>query len=79
MARDNALLLRVTACAADENIDNPETWAWSRQWQLSATPGWDGAYAYAIAANIPNPGDDGGVITDGMILSGVQALRATEG
>jgi hypothetical protein len=76
MARDDALLLRVTACAADEGLDNPEAWAWSRQWQISAQPGWDAAYSYAITANNPNPGDDAGVITDAMILSAVQSLKA---
>lgn len=76
MARDNALLLRVTACAADEGIANPETWAWSHQWELSAQPGWDAAYAYAITAENPNPGDDSGVVTDAMILSAVQSIKA---
>lgn len=78
MARDNALLLRVTACAADENIPNPESWAWAHQWQLSSQPGWDAAYAYALASESENPGDEAGVITDGMILAAVQALRIAE-
>jgi hypothetical protein len=33
----------------------------------------ESAYASALAANNPNPGGDESVITDGMILSHVQA------
>jgi hypothetical protein len=63
LAKDDQLLARVTACAATEGI--PE-------------PGWDAAYAYAITAAIPNPGNDEGCITDGMILASVQAIATAE-
>lgn len=78
LARDNALLDRVTACAATQGKADPTSWAYAHQWKLSAEPGWDDAYAYAIAAGTDNPGDDGGVITDAMILSAVQKHRALE-
>ncbi|WP_157992984.1 hypothetical protein [Leucobacter luti] len=42
---------------------------------MSAQPGWDAAYASALAAGNEEPGADPGVITDGMILAAVRALR----
>lgn len=78
LAKDEKLLDRVTACAATEDIFEPAQWAYAHRWQLSAEPGWDAAYAYAINAAIPNPGNDEGVITDGMILSSVQAMVTAE-
>lgn len=74
LAGDQFLLLRVTACAASENVDNPQAWTMLHAWQLSAQPGWDEAYAYAIANGVEEPGADETVITDPMILSAVQAL-----
>ena len=50
-------------------------WAQQQPWALSAQPGWDAAYASAIAAKNPAPGADEAVISDGMILAAVQALR----
>jgi hypothetical protein len=41
---------------------------------LAASPGWDQAWSSALAAGNETPGRDPGVITDGMILSGVQAI-----
>jgi hypothetical protein len=78
LARDGDLLLRAAACAATEGILEPETWAWKRQWQFSAQPGWDEAYSYAISASVENPGAQENVITDSMILSAVQAIIASE-
>ena len=78
LAQDTDLLERVAACAATQNIHPPVSWAYDRQWQLSAQPGWDAAYAYAIAANVEFPGAQGTVITDAMILSGVQAIVNAE-
>lgn len=78
MARDNDLLLRVAACAANEGVKDPEQWAWKHQWEVSAQPGWDDAYAYAINAAVEYPGAQGTVISDAMILSGVQSIHAAE-
>jgi hypothetical protein len=78
LAKDNQLLDRVTACAASEGLHEPGNWAYFHRWQLSAEPGWDAAYSYAVTANTPNPGNDEGVITDGMILTSVQAMVTAE-
>lgn len=78
LAGDADVQLRVAACAANEGIDNPQGWAAMRSWELSAQPGWDAAYASAIAAGSEAPGADEAAITDGMILSAVQGLRAGE-
>lgn len=75
IAADQQLLLRVTACAAAEGASDPAFWAQSHVWQLSAQPGWDAAYAYAIAHGVERPGADESVIGDGMILAAVQSLR----
>lgn len=50
LAKDFDILERVTACAATQLVADPATWASSHQWHLSAEPGWDAAYAYAIAS-----------------------------
>ena len=78
MAQDNYLLLRITACAAGEGIDTPRRWAGERNWVFSAQPGWDASYAYAIATNVQDPGNSEVVITDGQILSAVQAVVNAE-
>lgn len=78
LARDQGLTDRVTACAASEKHADPVKWAFDHRWELSAEPGWDDAYAYAVRNGITNPGDDEGVITDGMILSAVQMLLNQE-
>ena len=78
MARDDLLLDRITACASTQDVDAPERWVRNRSWEFSATPGWDASYAYAIAANVPTPGNDEGVITDSAILASVQATVTAE-
>ena len=69
MAQDGDLNARVNACMAQEapNV------AGFNMLIICASPGWDAAWASAIAGNVPNPGRDPGVISDGMILSAVQA------
>lgn len=76
LARDEGLISRVTACAATQGIPNPAGWAYNQQWALSSQPGWDAAYASALAADTSQPGADESVITDPMILSAVQAIAA---
>lgn len=77
LTQDNSLINRIIACASLERIPDAVTWVYSNRWALSAQPGWDAAYASALAAN-PSaiPGDNEAVITDGMILSAVQAMYA---
>jgi hypothetical protein len=78
LAGDTHIIARVAACVATQTHTDPLRFAWENAWRLSAEPGWDAAYAYAISANVTDPGNDEGCITDGMILSAVQALIAAE-
>lgn len=75
---DSDLRLRIVACAAIEDIPNPEQWAEVRAWDFASTPGWAEQWAYGVAANVERPGRDEGVITDGDILGRVQQLREAE-
>lgn len=79
LAKDETLFDRVAACAASEQIPNPQGWAWSLVWQFSAQPGWADAYSYAIATGVENPGREESVISDGQILAAVQALNSQVG
>ena len=72
-ANDQALLGRIAACAAQEQVFPPEPAAYSVIWQISSASDVEAAYASALASNNPNPGGDETVITDGMILAGFQA------
>jgi hypothetical protein len=76
-ARDNQLADRIAACAATQGEPEPEQWARLHMWALAASPGWDDAYSYAVTAGNPAPGNDSGVITDGMILAAVQPLLSS--
>lgn len=77
IAYSQSLRRRVTACAAQEDVPNASQWAANEMFYLVATD-WIAAWASAEAAD---PGGDHGAneaaVTDGMILSGVQA-RLTE-
>lgn len=76
MAGDNQLTQREAAAAAQEQDGDPMTWALANGMKLAASPGWADAWASALASGNTEPGKDPGVITDGMILSAVQALAA---
>jgi hypothetical protein len=78
MAEDLALNRRLTAAVAKEAILDPKGWLYPRNWQVVSQPGWDAAWDSAVAGGVTNPGADEAVITDGMILSGVQAVIASE-
>jgi hypothetical protein len=78
MAHDEALAWRITAAIAKEEILDPEGWLYARHWRIVSAPGWDAAWASAVAGGVPNPGADEGVITDGMILSAVQIVIQSE-
>lgn len=77
MHDSEALRRRITACAAREDITNPELWTQSKMWEIVAAPGWDAAWDSGVL-NFPDSdvGEQEGVITDGMILSAVQAEQA---
>jgi hypothetical protein len=72
-ANDEAFLGRITACAAQEGADDPDSAKYALRWPVSSAADIEAAYASAVAAEHPDPGGDGAVITDGMILSAVQA------
>jgi len=74
MAENFSLNRRLTAGAAKESIDNPQGWVNIYRWEIASQPGWDAAWDSAVAGGVLDPGADEAVITDGMILSGVQAV-----
>lgn len=74
MAADSDLFLRCRACAAQEGATDPNTWTSDNMLALAAQPGWDAAWASAVASGTPQPGRDPAVISDPMILAAVQAL-----
>jgi hypothetical protein len=76
MAESFTLNRRLTAGAAKESIDNPQQWVQLYRWEVASQPGWDAAWDSAVASENPDPGADEAVITDGMILSGIQAVVA---
>jgi hypothetical protein len=79
IAADSFMRLRCAACAAVDRVPDPENWAFRHSLLLAAQPGWSEAWESALAAGNPAPGSDAAVITDGMILAGVQAVRSQEG
>ena len=78
MAEDYALNRRLIAGVAGEGILDPKGWLYPRNWQVVSQPGWDDAWESAVASGVEDPGADDSVITDGMILSGIQAVVASE-
>lgn len=72
-SKDEAFVSRITACAAQEGAASPEGAAYQLLWPICTRSDIEAAYASALAASNPNPGGDESVITDGMILSAVQA------
>jgi hypothetical protein len=75
---DQAFLGRVNACVAQEQLArdepvSPSAYLQPMSWAVASASDVEAAYESALAANNPNPGGDESVITDGMILSHVQA------
>lgn len=77
LAQDFDLQQRVQACAATQGLGTVPDWAADHMWELSASPGWDAAYASALEARVEGPGNSESVITDAMILAAVQPLATT--
>lgn len=69
-----SLRYRVTSCAAQQGVPDPEPWMFMHRWQWASTPGWAAAYEYALNTGNLDPGKDPAVITDLMILGRVQEL-----
>lgn len=83
---NNVLQRRVAQCVAGEisntsEID-PDAFAMQKRRFWAAAPGWDAAWESAMVSHPDDdnydPGRDQGVITDGQILSEVQALLPAE-
>jgi hypothetical protein len=82
LAVDPDFLSRTSACVAvEQNADpgswvdiNPQRWAMEHQWQMAATPTFGDKYGYAVSTGVVRPGNDPSVISDGEILSAVQAI-----
>lgn len=81
MARSSSLISRITAAAAAEGESSPEMWATRHGWEVVSEPGWADAWDYALGTASPDHNPDTGarpgVISDGMILSAVQAIRTS--
>lgn len=77
VSESGSLRRRVTACVAQEGQADPDIWAYDNRWGYAAAPGWGAAFASAEAGGNPDPGAAEDVITDGMILTQVQAMLGT--
>ena len=78
LSADADFMNRVAACAAVEveTPDQPTAWARDNIWRIAAAPGFADKYEYALNTDVPNPGADPAVITDGDILAAVQHISA---
>lgn len=82
IANNRAMLDRVAQAAASEDVSSdPDRWTYENRRDWAAAPGWSEAWESFKASHPPvegepaaDPGLDEGVITDGMILSQVQAM-----
>ena len=84
IASNGAMTNRVAQCATEQDIPDADEWASEHRREWAAAPGWDDAWASALAShpssgNAYDPGMDEAVITDNMILSQVQAMKAAGG
>lgn len=77
-AQDNHLRLRVAGCVAtlDYTPTSERTHvlaiADSIMWEVAGESAVSDAYAYGVATDVENPGDDPAVVTDVMILAAVE-------
>jgi len=75
---DQGFASRVTSCIAQEQLAkdepvDPVPIQHAMCWAVASASDVEAAYESALAANHGNPGGDESVITDGMILTNVQA------
>lgn len=79
LATDGTLMGRITACAATEGIETPDSWVAARMWKFASQPGWGDKWQYAVDNATANTNPDIGarddVISDPDILAAVQALN----
>jgi hypothetical protein len=85
IASNVAMTERVAQAATEEGQPEADTWTRDNRRVWASAPGWDDAWASALASHPPpvppeqftgvyDPGEDEAVITDAMILSQVQAM-----
>lgn len=88
IANDEFMRERMVACVTQQQhlgsivVDLPNTaspynaqaWVESNSYLWAASPDWGAAWDSALAGGNEEPGKDPAVITDGQILSTVQAL-----
>jgi len=81
MSADESLQGRIRASIAKESAagafpppSDVVVAAWDKRYEVAAAPGWAGAWLSALAGDVPDPGSDNSVITDGQIGSQVQAV-----
>ena len=85
IASSPGMRVRVAQCAAQENVPgDPDQWTTDNRRDWASAPGWEDAWASAMASHPDDgdpdtpaydPGRDEAVITDAMILSQVQAMK----
>ena len=74
---------RIAQAATQENIvpaGDADSWTFNMRRAWAASPGWAAAWESYRVGNpgVPDPGANEAVITDGMILAQVQAMRPVE-
>lgn len=78
MAGNQTLRNRITACAAQENVPEPEGFVGLNIWKLVSTTGWSEDWDTAKSTYNNNQNPDFGartdIISDAEILAAVQAL-----
>lgn len=82
IATNTAMLARMAQAVASEpgpfDPPDPDSWVFTNRRDWAAAPGWDAAWESARVSHPDvdyDPGSDELVITDGMILSQVQAMN----
>jgi len=71
----NARVAQAVAAEGTDFTDNPDSWTFNQRRFWAAAPGWDAAWeSYQVSSPGADPGVNGGVITDGMILAQVQSM-----
>jgi hypothetical protein len=81
LTQDLDFSMRVSGCYSSETLlggEQPNGWTNAHIWLIASAPGFGDAYAYAIASGVSDPGRDPAVITDGQLLSAVQAVINAE-
>lgn len=76
LSQDQDFMNRAGMCAEEEGLGFE--WGINNRHSIAAAPGFAADYASALAGGVPSPGRDQAVISDGELLSAVQALKAEQ-